>query len=87
MRSASEMAGHFFVKWLVRLSIRPLGKFSPHALQVCGYRLLLSFSLGPRSKYCRIRLFGRRPIVAFGDSQAHQVFLSKMNCFYPSRSV
>lgn len=37
MRSCSEMAGHFFVRWLVRLSIRPLGKFSPQSLQVWGY--------------------------------------------------
>lgn len=37
MRSCSDMAGHRFVRWVVRLSIRPLGKFSPHSLQVWGY--------------------------------------------------
>jgi hypothetical protein len=34
IRSFSEMAGHFLVKWVVKLSILPLGKFSPHALHV-----------------------------------------------------
>lgn len=37
MRSCSDMAGHRFVRWVVRLSIRPLGKFSPQSLQVWGY--------------------------------------------------
>lgn len=37
MRSCSDMAGQRFVRWVVRLSIRPLGKFSPQSLQVWGY--------------------------------------------------
>lgn len=56
------MAGHFLVMCVVRLSIRPLGKFSPHCLQVWGYRLLLSLSFGPRTKYSKMRGFGFRPI-------------------------
>lgn len=62
MRSDSEMAGHFLVMWVVKLSMRPLGKFSPHCLQVCGYLLLLSLSLGPRTKYSRMRGLGLRPM-------------------------
>lgn len=62
MRSESEIAGHFLVMCVTKLSMRPFGKFSPHCLQVCGYRLLLSFSFGPRSKYSRISGFGLLPI-------------------------
>ena len=48
------MAGHFFIRWVVRESIRPFGNFSPQDLQVCSYLLLESFSFAPLSKWARI---------------------------------
>lgn len=53
---------HFWVRWAIRVSIRPFGKCTPHDLQVYSYLLLASSNLEPRIKNSVISWFGFRPI-------------------------
>lgn len=51
MRCSSVIMGHFFIKWLVRLSMRPLEKCSPQSLQVCGYLVVKNQSSQSRALF------------------------------------